>query len=524
MSTERGPLLVEPLPPRRRCSARNNRKLLYAGLVVAAAAICAAILIGLGLALTQEFVLEDAVEVGDIMEMLSDLQTIADQYDGKRDDYSGGYAASAKYVLDKLSDTDLLVYTQNVSYVLYTAVWDEMTFEVSTSMGSEVYVYYDDYEAFEMSPNGTVSNTALTSIPNYGCNEYDFDGFVNGNVALIQRGNCTWAEKITLAEQHGASMALMVNYPEYEDPAWSTVEEGVSIPIFGLTYELGKMMWLSSSSMTLTATLVAERTSIFTQNVIAETTRGNENNTIVVGAHLDSFMGSGINDNGSGSITLLEMALVTSESMKKWVENKIIFAWWAAEEQGFWGSEKFVSELGSVSYKVAVNMNMDMLGSPNYMLLILDGTTAFTQTDYCVNGCVQLQNMFTDYYDSKEIPYVIVEMEAWSDFAPFIQNGIPGCATDSGANEVKGISERSEFGGLANTPADPCYHTECDTYDNVSEDVMKITVASTSHILQELGGKVDLREFLLAGTPREVSPTQKVARPYIRNIKRNTHK
>ena len=39
-----------------------------------------------------------------------------------------------------------------------------------------------------------------------------------------------------------------------------------------------------------------------TFNVLAETNSGNDNNVVMVGAHLDSvFAGPGINDNGSGS-------------------------------------------------------------------------------------------------------------------------------------------------------------------------------------------------------------------------------
>jgi Zn-dependent M28 family amino/carboxypeptidase len=44
-------------------------------------------------------------------------------------------------------------------------------------------------------------------------------------------------------------------------------------------------------------------------NVLAETRRGNPNNVVVVGAHLDSVLeGPGINDNGSGSAAVLEVA------------------------------------------------------------------------------------------------------------------------------------------------------------------------------------------------------------------------
>ena len=53
----------------------------------------------------------------------------------------------------------------------------------------------------------------------------------------------------------------------------------------------------------LTSTLFSAR------NVIAETPGGDPNNVVVVGAHLDSVSrGPGINDNGSGSAAILEVA------------------------------------------------------------------------------------------------------------------------------------------------------------------------------------------------------------------------
>ena len=69
-----------------------------------------------------------------------------------------------------------------------------------------------------------------------------------------------------------------------------------------------------------------------TSNVIAETRHGDPDNVIVVGAHLDSVgVGPGINDNGSGSAAILEIA----EQMRKVKpRNKVRFMWFGAEEHG----------------------------------------------------------------------------------------------------------------------------------------------------------------------------------------------
>ena len=78
-----------------------------------------------------------------------------------------------------------------------------------------------------------------------------------------------------------------------------------------------------------------------TENVIAETS-GDPNNVVLVGAHLDSVAaGPGINDNGSGSAAILEIA----EQFKRLglrPRNQVRFVWWGAEELNLLGSQFYV--------------------------------------------------------------------------------------------------------------------------------------------------------------------------------------
>jgi hypothetical protein len=78
--------------------------------------------------------------------------------------------------------------------------------------------------------------------------------------------------------------------------------------------------------------------SVSTYNLITETPGGDPRATIVVGTHLDSVdAGPGVNDNGSGSATNLQMALLW-KLLNLPTINKIRFAWWGAEELGLLGS------------------------------------------------------------------------------------------------------------------------------------------------------------------------------------------
>ena len=78
--------------------------------------------------------------------------------------------------------------------------------------------------------------------------------------------------------------------------------------------------------------------------MIAETRGGDPDNVVVVGAHLDSVPdGPGINDDGSGTATLLAQAQELARGRYK-LRNKIRFAWWGAEENGLVGSTYYAAE------------------------------------------------------------------------------------------------------------------------------------------------------------------------------------
>ena len=60
------------------------------------------------------------------------------------------------------------------------------------------------------------------------------------------------------------------------------------------------------------------------------------------------------------------------------VVNKVMFCWWGAEEEGLLGSQHFVQDAktaGTLS-KIALNLNFDMVGSPNYIWGIYNGAGA----------------------------------------------------------------------------------------------------------------------------------------------------
>ena len=116
-------------------------------------------------------------------------------------------------------------------------------------------------------------------------------------------------------------------------------------------------------------------------NVIADSRAGDRNRTIVVGAHLDSVeAGPGINDNGSGTSTILEIAEQVAK-LEQDPRNRLRFAFWGAEEAGLVGSTAYVADQvanGGID-EIEANLNFDMVGSPNFVRFVYDGDVSDTR-------------------------------------------------------------------------------------------------------------------------------------------------
>ena len=202
-----------------------------------------------------------------------------------------------------------------------------------------------------------------------------------------------------------------------------------------------------------------------TSNVIAETPDGDPNSVIVVGAHLDSVgVGPGINDNGSGSATILEIA---EQIRKVKPRNKIRFVWFGAEEHGLLGSEAYVDSLPqSERDKIAAMLNFDMVGSPNFVRFVYDGD--LSDSDPPEGGAppasADIEQLFLDYFASQGLPTEPTAFDGRSDYGPFIFAGIPAGGLFTGAEVLKTPEEAAIYGGEAGEPYDPCYHLGCDDH------------------------------------------------------------
>lgn len=425
--------------------------------------------------------LRTAVTVEGIRAHLEALQAIATANDGNRASGTGGYNDSADYVQATLEGAGYTVVPQEFTFPFFQETADAEF--VRTSEPTRTYTLVDDFLTMEYSGSGEATGTVTgidlalpptgpANTSTSGCEAADFPADFTG-VALIQRGTCTFAQKAQNAQDAGATAVIIFN--EGQEGRTDTLNgtlggPGVTIPVIGTSFEVGNdLAGLTSPTVRVfTQTTSETRT---TRNLIAET-GGRADRTVVVGAHLDSVPeGPGINDNGSGTATVLETA-VQMAALGIAPRNNVRFAFWGAEESGLLGSEYYVSQLTARQIKdIAVNLNFDMLGSRNFVRFVYDGDGSATP-DAGPNGSGNVEKVFLDYFAAQGLATEPTAFDGRSDYGPFIAAGIPAGGLFSGAEGVKTAAQAVTYGGTAGLAYDPCYHQACDNDGNVNELVL----------------------------------------------------
>jgi len=372
--------------------------------------------------------------------------------------------------------------------------------------------------------NTTSNITAEVVVANnYGCvYPDDFIGNLTERIVVVfNGGNCTQYDKALNAEKANAAAILIVNNRgsslnnwRVRSVEWNESTPLVQIPVLGITYSLGTTL-KAQASVQETVFHITTSTQVTieeTFNVLCLTKKGARESIMVVGAHLDSVPeGPGINDNGSGSASVLEIALEVARTGLE-LSNKILFAWWGAEEIGLLGSRFFVDVLveHSESNETApfdqadyipylshnntyLGLNFDMLGSPNYVRYVYTSVAATPEVN---NASLKIQTLFENYFNASNLTYTIVPMSGGSDFLPFVENGFAAGALATGAGSLKTPADREKFGGLANAPLDPCYHLPCDTLANIDRGVLENMSSAAAYVVQKLAIKKELQQFL----------------------------
>jgi len=326
----------------------------------------------------------ECVTLDGVREHQAAFQDIANANGGNRFSGLPGHDKSVEYVVDRLTAAGYHPTVQSFDYLAFAVLGPSALQQTAPSVIN--YVEDVDFGVIDQSDDGDVT-AAVTAVDlqlgigntsTSGCEAADYAGFPAGNIALLQRGTCTFEIKAENAAAAGAVGIVIFNQGNTADPSRQGIpavtlsaNNTSGIPVLGTTYPLGETLAATPGlRMRVFANVVRETKTTF--NVLAETNNGNDSNVVMVGAHLDSVgEGPGINDNGSGSAAILEVA----EAMRKVKPvNTVRFAWWGAEESGLVGSRHYVTNLPQADRdKIALYLNFDMIGSPNYVRFVYDG-------------------------------------------------------------------------------------------------------------------------------------------------------
>lgn len=321
--------------------------------------------------------------------------------------------------------------------------------------------------AFEYSVDGDVSGEVISAGLGKANELKHLD--LTGKIALLQRGDISFGDKISNVTARGAVGVIIYNNADGSILGSLGSENESSTPAVLLTKTEGDTLvnHLNKNpkahvSLKIEGAKTGNNTS---HNVIATKTPTNHktdkkllknkatNEIIVIGSHHDSVAGApGANDDASGTAMTLELARVLKNIPS---ETEIRFITFGAEEVGLIGSTHYVENLSKDEIsRIVANFNLDMVGSKDAGELILQ------TIDNKPNLVTELAQVASTKLNGEPTPF---NQGDSSDHVPFSKAGIPAAL-------------------FIHNPAEPWYHTSDDDINKISkkklQDVAEIVSLS----------------------------------------------
>jgi Zn-dependent M28 family amino/carboxypeptidase len=410
---------------------------------------------------------------------LEAFQAIADANGDTRVSGTPGYDASVAYVVEELEAAGVEVELQSFEFTTFTNLGNSLLAQ-RAAPDPRIYEEGVEYALLSQTDAGSVYAPVSSVTPELGpdnastdgCEAEDYAGFPEGHIALVQRGTCTFQIKAENAADAGAVGVVVFNQgntPDRTDVINATLsaEYAGGIPAVFVSYDLG-VEFLNTEDLRLRLRTDAFRNTSTTENVIATIPGENPDNIVTVGGDLDSVEeGPGISDNATGVAAVLETAVQMAGTT---YPNTLRFFFWGAEEFGLIGAEEYVASLTEEELaQIALYLNFDMIGSPNWVYGIYDGDDSAEEgAGPGPEGSAQIEAAFEEYFASEGVPFTDTDFSGRSDYAPFIAVGIPAGGLFTGADGIKTAEEVAIYGGTEGDPYDPAYHTPADDIDNVA--------------------------------------------------------
>lgn len=405
-----------------------------------------------------------------IAKHLEKFESIAEAQGGHRASGTPGHRISVDYTERLLKKAGFTTERQRFPFLYTETLKEKLTLRDGTSPDVVVTGYSPSTPK-----GGTERQLAVPGGPRpaTGCSADDYRGTpVSGRTALVQAGACDMDTKERVAADVGAGAVLVANTGPGELHSWLAEPGEARIPVGGVSATTGQRLVREAAAgrpVRLELRSLTERRT--TENLIAESPRGDPEHTVVSGAHLDSTPdGPGINDNGVAAAVLLESALSAARAGGPGPANRQVFAFWGAEEFGLLGSEHYVDALSAPEReRTELYLNLEMIGSPNYALFTLDpDATDPVSGQRPAPGSDRIARRLTQAFAAQGVASRDAPADGRSDYVPFLAAGIPTGGLYGGSFEAKTQEQAELWGGAAGAPFDACYHLPCDRTDHYS--------------------------------------------------------
>lgn len=303
--------------------------------------------------------------------------------------------------------------------------------------------------------SGSVKGDVTAKLVNVGkAKPEEVTDDVKGKIALVERGDLTFVEKVQNVLNKGAVGVLMYNNSTSGNN-FGQVSEGQDIPAVAITRDQGLALvdQLKSGPVEATLDVDIEKIEKTSYNVIASLKPNKNKDTgqiITIGAHHDSVHGGpGANDDASGVSAVLELARIFAKAP---IDTEVRFLTFGSEERGLVGSSYYASTLSKdeVSRMVA-HFQMDMIGSSDAG----EDNPAGGLIMYTIDG---KKNLVTDLGSAAGARTISVALPygqlGRSDHQPFHELGIPSAL-------------------FIHSPVEQWYHTPQDTIDHISKEKLQ---------------------------------------------------
>lgn len=324
-------------------------------------------------------------------------------------------------------------------------------------------------------PLGTASGSAQTDENGVTGKLYDaglglpenFTEDAKGKIALIQRGENTFNEKVQNAIDAGAIGAIIYDNVDSLSPLRPSLSIDSTIPVVGMRKDDGEALVSQIQDNEVEANLyVKTQTNQTSQNVIAVKKPENvENPEIVyITAHYDSVAFSpGANDDASGTSVVLELARLLKDLPS---DKEFRFIAFGAEEIGLVGSNYYVSQLSNDEINRSIaNFQFEMLAAKHEASSYM----AVNTVDGQPNAVWEYTNNVFDKLQLNKEELILVRRGS-SDHVPFHNAGIMATCFNM---------------GTANGGLEPEYHTPFDSIENISKERLQYSGDIIYHTIME---------------------------------------